>query len=71
MTCGGWGGAKFPASGKAPLVLAAPETGGALSGQVNASTGEIAFQGQLESGNKLFFLAPETYIPLARPSVLP
>lgn len=60
-----------PASGKAPLVLAAPKTGSALSGQVNASTGEIAFQGQLESGNKLFFLEPDTYIPLARPSVLP
>ena len=57
------------ASGKAPQVLAAPETGGALSGQVNVSTGEITFQGSLTSG-RLFFLEPETYIPLARPAVL-
>ena len=60
----------LPASGKAPIVLAAPSSGGAASGAADTDTGEITFHASLKSGDKLFFLDPDTFIPLAMPAVL-
>lgn len=59
---------------KAPAVLTAVLDGDRVTssarGELAAATGEITFQASLKSGDKLFFLDPDTFIPLARPAVL-
>lgn len=39
-------------------------------GTVSGEDGLISFEARLTPGQKLFFLAPDTFIPLARPAVL-
>lgn len=42
----------------------------AAPGTVSGEDGLISFEARLTPGRKLFFLAPDTFIPLARPAVL-
>ena len=51
-------------------VLAALDRAAALSGTYDAESGEVTFQKPLESGRKLFFLDPDTLVPLAKPARL-
>ena len=51
-------------------VLAALNGSGVLSGTYDAARSEVPFQRPLETGRKLFFLAPDTFIPLAKPAEL-
>lgn len=57
-----------PADGA--LVLAALDGTAALPGTYDAARSEVSFQKPLESGRKLFFLDPDTLIPLAKPAVV-
>lgn len=59
------------ADGRAPLVLASPADGrGAAEGLVSARSGRISFTARLDPGGRLFFLDPDTFIPLAKASTL-
>ena len=40
------------------------------SGTVSGENGLIVFDALLTRGQKIFFLAPDTFIPLAKPTVL-
>lgn len=57
--------------GETPQVFAAfASKDGAVSGELDASTGKITFDAALKSGDRIFFLEPVTYIPLAKPAIL-
>lgn len=62
----------LPSSGELPVIFAAIAGGGlaAASGEVNAVSGEIAFQAKLNPQDKIFFLDPDTLIPLAKASTV-
>lgn len=62
----------LPGSGELPVIFAAIAGGGlaAASGEVNAVSGEIAFQAKLNPQDKIFFLDPDTLIPLAKASTV-
>ena len=51
-------------------VLAALDGTDALSGTYDAAGSEVSFQKPLEKGRKLFFLDPDTLVPLAKPAIL-
>lgn len=57
----------LPGSGELPVIFAA-SGGRAASGEVNAASGEISFQAKLNPQDKIFFLDPDTLIPLAKAS---
>ena len=64
----------LPASGKLPAVftanLSGPQVTDAGEGTLDPGTGEITFTAPLSIGGKLFFLDPDTLIPLAKPVTL-
>jgi len=53
-----------------PVVFAVSQNKSPVSGDLNASTGQVTFPAVLRPKDKLFFLDPVTLVPLTTPAEL-